>query len=288
MYHDFVSRNFEIARLFYEMASLLEARNESVFRIRAYQRGAQTLETLGEDVAAVAARGGLTALPGIGRDLAARIDEYLATERLEALRAELPPAFLTLLEIRGLGPRTARALWEQRGVDSIERLEALCRSKEIIGVAGIREKTCENILKSIALWKAGRMRGLLPAARAIAVQVGEALRAHGGVERLEIAGSLRRMRETVKDVDLLVTSTEPARVIRTLTSLPSVVEVIAQGPTKASVRHQDGLSIDLRVVEPESFGAALQYFTGSKEHNVRLREIAARRGLRISEYGAAA
>ena len=288
MYHDFVSRNFEIARLFYEMASLLEARNESVFRIRAYQRGAQTLETLGEDVAAVAARGGLTALPGIGRDLAARIDEYLATgrlERLEALRAELPPAFLTLLEIRGLGPRTARALWEQRGVDSIERLEALCRSKEIIGVAGIREKTCENILKSIALWKAGRMRGLLPAARAIAVQVGEALRAHGGVERLEIAGSLRRMRETVKDVDLLVTSTEPARVIRTLTSLPSVVEVIAQGPTKASVRHQDGLSIDLRVVEPESFGAALQYFTGSKEHNVRLREIAGRRGLRISEYG---
>src|SRR5438309_362463 len=158
-----MSRNFEIARLFYEMASLLEARNESVFRIRAYQRGAQTLETLGEDVEAVAA--------------------------------------------------------------------------------------------------------------------------HGGVERLEIAGSLRRMRETVKDVDLLVTSTEPARVIRTLTSLPSVVEVIAQGPTKASVRHQDGLSIDLRVVEPESFGAALQYFTGSKDHNVRLREIASRRGLRISEYG---
>ena len=166
-----MSRNFEIARLFYEMASLLEARNESVFRIRAYQRGAQTLETLGEDVAAVAARGGLTALPGIGRDLAARVDEYLATgrlARLEALRAELPPAFLTLLEIRGLGPRTARALWEQRGVDSIERLEALCRSKEIIGVAGIREKTCENILKGIALWKAGRARGLLPAARTAA------------------------------------------------------------------------------------------------------------------------
>ena len=280
--------NFEIARLFYEMASLLEARDESVFRIRAYQRAAQTLETLGEDVAAVAARGDLTALPAVGKDLAAKIQEYLDSGRiaqLEKLRGELPPAFLSLLEIRGLGPRTAKALYEQAGVDSIERLEALCRSKEIIGVAGIREKTCENILKGIAQWKAGRTRTLLPTARAIARQIGEALRAHGGVERLEIAGSLRRMKDSVKDIDLLVTSTEPARVIRTLTTLPSIAEVLAQGPTKASVRHQDGLAIDLRVVEPEAFGAALQYFTGSKEHNVKLREMAARRGLRISEYG---
>jgi DNA polymerase (family X) len=287
VYHEDVP-NFELARLFYEMATLLEARDESVFRIRAYQRAAQTLETLTEDVAAIAARGALTALPAIGKDLAAKIQEYLETGRiaqLEQLREQLPPAFLTLLEIRGLGPRTARALYEQLGVDSVERLEALCRSKEIIGVAGIREKTCENILKSIAQWRAGRTRTLLPAARAVAQQVGDALRAHGGVERLEVAGSLRRMKETVKDVDLLVTSTEPARVLRTFTTLPSIVEVLAQGPTKASVRHQDGLAIDLRVVEPNAFGAALQYFTGSKEHNVKIREMASRRGLRISEYG---
>jgi len=280
--------NFDVARLFYEMATLLEARDESVFRVRAYQRAAQTLETLGEDLRAVASRGGLTSLPAIGKDLAAKIQEYLDSGRvaqLERLREQLPAAFLTLLEIRGLGPRTAKALYEQRGVDSIERLEALCRSKEIIGVAGIREKTCENILKGIAQWRAGRTRTLLPTARAIARQVGEALRAHGGVERLEIAGSLRRMKETVKDIDLLVTSTEPARVIRTLTTLPSIVEVLAQGPTKASVRHQDGLAIDLRVVEPEAFGAALQYFTGSKDHNVKVREMASRKGLRISEYG---
>jgi DNA polymerase (family X) len=283
-----MSRNFEIARLFYEMASLLEARDESVFRVRAYQRAAQTLETLGEDVAAVAARGGLTALPAVGRDLAARIEEYLATGRiaqLEAVRATLPAGFLALLEIRGLGPRTARALWEQLGVNSVERLEALCRSRQIIGVAGIREKTCANILKGIERWKAGHARTPLAAARAIAAQVSEALRAHGGVERLEVAGSLRRLRDTVKDVDLLVTSTDPARVIRTFTTLPSVAEVTAAGPTKASVRHQDGLAIDLRVVEPAVLGAALQYFTGSKEHNVRLREMASRRGLRISEYG---
>jgi len=270
------------------MASLLEARDESVFRIRAYQRGAQTLETLTEDVAAVAARGGLTALPAIGRDLAARIEEYLATGRiaqLETLRADLPAGFLALLEIRGLGPRTARALWEQLGVDSVERLEALCRSKQIIGVAGIRDKTCENILKGIEHWKLGRARTRLSTARATAEQVAEALRAHGGVEQLEIAGSLRRMRDTVKDIDLLVTSTEPDRVIRTFTTLPSVAEILAQGPTKATVRHQDGLAIDLRVVEPAAFGAALQYFTGSKDHNVRVREMASRRGLRISEYG---
>jgi DNA polymerase (family 10) len=281
-------RNVEIARLFYEMASLLEARNESAFRIRAYQRAGQTLESLSEDVVAVAARGGLTALPGIGRDLAARIDEYLTTGRigqLESLRAELPAGFLTLLEIRGLGPRTARVLWEQLGVDSIETLEALCRSGTIVGVAGIRDKTRENILKGIERWKAGRVRTPLATARAIAVQVSEALRVHGGVERLEIAGSLRRMRDAVKDVDLLVTSADPARVIRTFTTLPSVTEVVAQGPTKASVRHQDGLALDLRVVEPAAFGAALQYFTGSKDHNVRVREMASRRGLRISEYG---
>jgi DNA polymerase (family 10) len=283
-----VKNNFEIARLFYEMASLLEVRNESVFRVRAYQRGAQTLETLAEDVESLAARGELQKLPGIGKDLAARIQEYLATgaiAQLDTVRADLPPKFLTLLEIRGLGPRMAKQLYEQLGVDSVERLEELCRTKQIVGVAGIREKTRENILKGIAVWKARRTRTLLSEARVIAAQVVGVLRAHGGVNRIEIAGSLRRVRETVKDIDILVTSSEPERVIETLTSLPSVVDVIARGATKTSVRHQAGLQIDLRVVEDECFGAALQYFTGSKDHNVRVREMAVRRGLRISEYG---
>jgi DNA polymerase (family 10) len=283
-----VTRNFELARLFYEMATLLEVHDESRFRVRAYQRAAQTLEALSEDIETIAARGGTQTLPGVGRDLAARIDEYLRTGRigqLEALRGGLPPSFLGLLEIRGLGPRTAKLLHERLGVDSVERLEALCVSKEILGVAGIRDKTRENILKGIALWKAGRARTPLVRARAIAAQLAAALRAHGGVERLEIAGSIRRLCETVKDVDLLVTSTEPARVIGALCALPSIAETLARGDTRASVRHQDGLQVDLRVVAPEAFGAALQYFTGSKAHNVRVREIAARRGLRVSEYG---
>lgn len=281
-------KNFEIARLFYEMASLLEVKNDSVFRVRAYQRAAQTLETLTEDVVALADQGELTRLPGIGRELAALIKEYLASGRLvhlDAMRAEFPPAFLTLLEIRGLGPKTARLLWERLGVDSIERLEELCTSGEILQAPGVRQKTRDNILKGIALWKAGRMRTPIGRARHVAALVVEALRAHGGVERIEVAGSLRRLRETVKDVDILVTSTQPTRVIGTLVSLPSVTEILARGDTKASVRHQDGLQIDLRVVEPAAFGAALQYFTGSRDHNVRLRELARRRGLSISEYG---
>src|SRR5438132_238106 len=228
------------------MASLLEVRDESRFRIRAWQRAAQTLETLSEDVTVVAARGGLRALPGIGKEIGARIEEYLTSGRielLERLRENLPPNFLSLLEVRGLGRRTARALGEVAGIDTVERLEEACRSGRIIGVAGIQKKTCENLLKAIAQHKAGRARALLTAAREVARQVALALSAHGGVDRLEIAGSLRRMRETVKDIDILVTSTDPARVIETLVSLPSVAEVTARDgrlPTLVERAHLRG------------------------------------------------
>ena len=281
-------KNFELARLFYEMATLLEVRNESVFRVRAYQRAAQTLETLVEPVEEIAARGKLTDLPAIGKDIAARIEEYLTTGRigqLEAMRGALPPSFLDLLQIRGLGPKTAKLLHDRLGVDTVERLEELCRSGKILEVGGIRERTRANILKGIEGWRAGRTRTLLSTARQIADRIVKVLQARGGVEHIEIAGSLRRMKETVKDIDVLVTSTEPTRVIETLVTLPSVREVLARGDTKASVRHQDDVQIDLRVVDPQAFGAALQYFTGSKDHNVRLRELARRQGLTISEYG---
>jgi DNA polymerase (family 10) len=281
-------KNFDLARVFYDVARLLEVRDASRFRVRAWQRAAQTIEALGEDVAAIAARGGLRALPGIGPELTARIEEYLLTGTLallDELRGGLPPTFLDLLEIRGLGPRTARLLVDRLGVGSVEGLEEACRSGAVLGVAGIGEKTRRNILDGIAAWRAGRARTPVATADAVAARLVEALRAHGGVERIAVAGSLRRRRETVKDIDILVTSTRPARVIETLTRLPSVVEVLARGDTRASVRHRDGLQVDLRAVAPEAFGAALQYFTGSKEHNVRLRELARRQGLGISEYG---
>jgi DNA polymerase (family 10) len=281
-------KNFEVAKLFYEMADLLEIKGENVFRVRAYQRAAETLESLTEEVEAVSRRGELQKISGIGKDLAAKIGEYLASGKiadLEAMRKEVPRGLLSIMDVQGLGPKTAKLLYDRLGVDSVEKLEAVTRSGEILKVPGIREKTRENILKGIATWKAGQSRMPVGKALGIVDTLIEALRAHGGVTQIEAAGSIRRRRETVGDIDILVTSSDPPRVIETFVSLPSALDVLARGETKASIRHQEGIQVDLRVVEPEAFGAALQYFTGSKEHNVRVREIASKKGLKVSEYG---
>lgn len=281
-------KNFELAKLFYEMADLLEIKGENVFRVRAYQRAAQNLESHAEDIAAVAERGELPKIPGIGRDLAAKITEYLTAGKiadLETMRHEVPRGLLALLEVRGLGPKTAKLLYDRLGIDSVEKLEQAARAGDILTVPGMREKTRENILKAIATWKAGQTRMPLGKALALARSLVETLTAHGGVSQIEVAGSVRRMKETVGDIDVLVTSTDPSRVIGTFVALASAEDVLAHGDTKASIRHQEGIQVDLRVVEPEAFGAALQYFTGSKDHNVRVREIASRKGLKVSEYG---
>ncbi len=281
-------KNFEIAKLFYEMADLLEIKGENVFRVRAYQRAAQNVESHAEDIVAVAERGELEKIPGIGRDLTAKITEYLTTGKiadLETVRKEIPRGLLALLEVRGLGPKTARLLFERLGIDSVEKLEQASRSGDILTVPGIREKTRENIVRAMATWKAGQVRMPIGKALALARSLADTLTAHGGVNQIEVAGSVRRMKETVGDIDILVTSTAPSRVIGTFITLPSAQEVLAHGDTKASIRHQEGIQVDLRVVEPEAFGAALQYFTGSKDHNVRVREIASHKGLKVSEYG---
>ncbi len=281
-------KNFEIAKLFYEMADLLEIKGENVFRVRAYQRAAENLESLTEEVEAVSRRGELQKIPGIGKDLAAKIKEYLASGKiadLEAMRKEVPRGLLSIMEVQGLGPKTAKLLYDRLGVDSVEKLETATRSGDILKVPGIREKTRENILKGIATWKAGQSRMSVGKALDIADTLVQALKAHGAVTQIEVAGSIRRRKETVGDIDILVTSADPKRVIETFVSLPSVLDVLAHGETKASIRHQEGIQVDLRVVEPEAFGAALQYFTGSKEHNVRVREIASKKGLKVSEYG---
>jgi DNA polymerase (family 10) len=286
-------KNLEVARLFEEMAKLLEIKGENVFRVRAYERAAQNLETLAEDVTAVAARGELGKIPGIGKGLATHIREYLASgaiAELDGLRKEVPPGLLSLLEVRGLGPKTARLLYDRLGVDSLEKLEQVTVSGEILEVPGIREKTRENILKGLRTRGKGQAR--LPLGRALHVATGimEALRGSGAVDAIETAGSARRRCDTVGDLDLLVTSRDPRRVIETFVRMHGVERVLAAGDTKASVElavegHAAGLQVDLRVVEPEASGAALQYFSGSKDHNVRLREIAQRKGLKISEYG---
>jgi DNA polymerase (family 10) len=279
-------RNLELAERFHEMADLLEIREENAFRIRAYRRAAQQLESLAEDAVDALAAG--KKIPGIGADLTGKIREYAASGTigyLEELRQGLPGGIRRLMGLPGVGPRTARLLGERLGIDSIDRLEAACRSGEILAVPGIRQKTCENILRAIERWKLGQAR--LPLARALplAEALVRAIRQGPAVDRVEIAGSLRRRVETVGDLDILVTSDRPARVLDHFVRLPQSASVLARGDTKASIRHRDELQVDLRVVEPDAFGAALQYFTGSKHHNVKLRELAVRRKLKISEYG---
>ena len=280
--------NPAIAALFNEIADFLEIKGDNPFRVRAYRRAAETAEGLAEDLAAVAARGGLLEIPGIGKDLAAKIQEYLdhgTVEYLEGLRREIPPGVVELMRIHGVGPKTAKLLYERAGVDSVEKLEALAQAHKLVGIPGIQAKTEENILKGIAVWKSGQERMPLGAALPLAEAIVASLRSHGAVERIALAGSLRRMKETVKDIDVLVTSKTPARVMEVFLGLPNVADVLVHGDTKSSVRLREKIQVDLRVVEPACFGAALQYFTGSKQHNIRVRELAQRRGLKVNEYG---
>jgi len=281
-------RNVEIANLFNEIADFLEIKDENPFRIRAYRRVAQALEGLSEDIAAIAERNALQDVPGIGKDLAAKIQEYLTggkIEYLEDLRKEIPVGVVELMGIHGVGPKTAKLLYEQVGVESVEKLEELVKAHRLAGLPGIKAKTEENILKGITVWRSGRERMPLGTALVLAESVLGELRKLREVNQISPAGSLRRMKETVKDIDILVTSKNPARIMDVFVGLPNVAEVLAHGETKSSVRLRENIQVDLRVVEPECFGAALQYFTGSKQHNIRVRELAQRKGLKVSEYG---
>lgn len=279
-------RNFELAECFHEIADLLEIREENVFRVRAYRRAAQQLENLAEDVVDALQAG--KKIPGIGADLAGKIREWVDSGTigyLEELRKDRPRGVRQLMGLPGVGPKTAKLLYERLGIDSVERLEEACRSGRILQVPGIRQKSRENILRGIETWRLGQARMPLARALPLADALVRALREEASVRSIEVAGSLRRRVETVGDVDILVTSDRPAAVLDRFVRLPQVVSVLARGETKSSIRHRENLQVDLRVVEPDAFGAALQYFTGSKHHNVKLRELAVRKKLKISEYG---
>ncbi|MBI3988693.1 MAG: DNA polymerase/3'-5' exonuclease PolX [candidate division NC10 bacterium] len=281
-------KNFEIARAFEEIADLLELKEENIFRIRAYRRAAQNIESLAEDIASVATRGALEQIPGIGKDLALKIQEYLKTGRmndLEELRQEVPKGVVELMNLQSVGPKTAKLLYEKLQVDSVEKLEALARAGTLVGLPGIREKKQEDILRGIELWKKGQERMPLGKALPLAKALVAALKDLKEVQEIEVAGSLRRWKETIGDIDILVASSKPAKVMGAFVNLPGVQEVLLQGETKSSIRHVEGIQVDLRVLEPGAFGAALQYFTGSKQHNIRVRDLASRKGLKVSEYG---
>ncbi|SNB47862.1 DNA polymerase/3'-5' exonuclease PolX [Geobacter sp. DSM 9736] len=280
-------KNQEVARIFSEIADILELKEESVFKVRAYRRAALNLEDLPRNLEELSGKE-LRQVPGIGHDLAKRIEEYLREGRMalhEQLRGELPAGLRTLLAIPGLGPKTARLLFDKTGVTSLDELEKLAAEHKLAGIRGIQAKTEENILKGISAVKRGKERLPLSAVLPVARDLVEQLKRNSPVERIELAGSLRRWKDTVRDIDIVATSADPAKVMETFTSLPRVREVILRGPTRSSVILREGVQVDLRVVEPACFGAALAYLTGSKNHNVRLRSIAVKLGMKLNEYG---
>jgi DNA polymerase (family 10) len=281
-------QNRAIAERFALIADMLEVKGESIFRINAYRRAARAMEALTEDVAAIAGRGELTEIPGIGEATAAKIAEFLDTGTMKAyeeLAASLPPGLTTLMSVPEVGPKTALLLHERLGVTSIEDLEAAARAGRIRDLPRMGAKTEANILKGIAMLRRSGARRPLGVVLPVATELIERLRRTPGVKEISVAGSLRRMKETIGDIDLLVTSKKPDAVMDAFVGAPQVEQVLARGPTRSSVVLEMGLQADLRVVEPAAFGAALQYFTGSKEHNVALRERAIKAGLKLNEYG---
>ncbi|OAG27361.1 DNA polymerase/3'-5' exonuclease PolX [Thermodesulfatator autotrophicus] len=281
-------RNKEVADIFRKIAALLEIKGDNPYRIRAYQRAAQNIEALTVDVEELAAKGKLERIPGIGKDLAQKIVEILETgtlQKYEELKQEIPPELLKFLEIPGFGPKKAKIVYETLGIKTIEELEKACLEHRLSRLPGFGPKTEQNILKGIKLLK--QKRGRLPIGLVLpwAEEIVALLKKKSPVERIDVAGSIRRRRETVKDIDILVTAKDHFKVMDVFVSLPVVEEIIAKGETKTSVRLKQGIQVDLRVVDPECYGAALAYFTGSKAHNIRIRELGVQRGLKINEYG---
>ncbi|HXX56805.1 MAG TPA: DNA polymerase/3'-5' exonuclease PolX [Thermodesulfovibrionales bacterium] len=279
--------NQQIARIFNEIADLLEIKGENLFRVRAYRRAAMNIDGLPDDVASLPEKR-LLEVPGIGRDLAGKIGEYVATGRIKThddLKREIPEGLSVLLTVPSLGPKTAKLLHETLKIKDIDELERLARDQRLSGLPGIKKKTEENILKGIEMVKRGKDRRPIGRVRPIAEEILSQLRDKAPAKELCLAGSLRRWKESVNDIDILATSRDPRKVMSAFVHLPQVKEVLLQGPTKSSVIIADGIQVDLRVVEDESFGAALAYFTGSKAHNIRLRELAVKAGLKLNEYG---
>jgi len=280
-------RNQEIAKIFNDIADILEIKGDNPFRIRAYRRAAQNIDSFAKDVAETPPEE-LQKIPGIGADLAAKVQEYVKTGNLKfynELKKEVPSGLVDLLSVPGLGPKTAKLLFDKLHIKGIDDLEERAKNGKLKGLPGIQAKTEENILKGIAMIR--RHTGRFPIGRVLPVAEGimGKLKERAPVNKLNIAGSLRRWKDTIKDIDILATSKDPHKVMDVFVHLPVVKEVLMKGPTKSSLITREGIQVDLRVVEEGSFGAALAYFTGSKEHNIRLREMAVKKGMKINEYG---
>lgn len=278
----------QVAAVLSEIGVLLELKGENPFKCRAYANAARLLEGLTEPLEKLVAERRLGELKGIGEALQEKITTLVTTGRLpyyEELKASIPPGLVEMLEIPGLGPKRIKLLHEKLGVDSVEKLEAACRAGRVAALEGFGEKTQTKILEGIAHRRQYAERHLLSDALAVAEPLLEALRAHPAVIRCSTAGSLRRWRETIGDVDFVVSAREPEAVLDFFVRQPGVERVLARGGTKASVVLSGGLQADLRVVSDAEYPFALAYFTGSKAHNIVMRQRAIARGLRLNEYG---
>ncbi|MEV0666060.1 DNA polymerase/3'-5' exonuclease PolX [Actinomadura luteofluorescens] len=279
--------NDEAAALIQELADLLSITGGDAFKIRAYEKAARAVAGHPGDIAGLDLPG-LRKISGVGDAIAKKLLDYNTTgtiRQVEELRTQIPAGVRTLTAIPTLGPKKALAVYEALGVSSVDELAAAVEEGRLRGLKGFGAKTEENILHGIELLRGSSERVLVDAAAGVADEIVAALSALPQVERCAHAGSLRRMRETIGDVDVLAASLDPRPIMEAFTALPFVAEVIAGGDKKTSIRTAKGLQVDLRVVPPESWGAALQYFTGSQAHNIRTREIAVKAGLRLSEYG---
>ena len=281
--------NSAIAHALAELGVLLELDGANPFRIRAYENAARTVEEHAVPLRMLVEDGAdLTELPSIGKDIAALITELVATGHTTLygqLTKKIPPSLVELTRLPGLGAKRVRRLWEELGVRNVDDLERAARTDEVAQLGGFGAKSQQKILQAIESYRRHQGRMKLSDADEIIAPLVAHLRADRSVKRIEVAGSYRRRRETVGDLDLLVVATKPERVMRRFTEYEAVLQVEAAGETKGSVVLRAGIRVDLRILPPESYGAALQYFTGSKEHNVKLRKRAVRRGLRVSEYG---
>jgi len=283
-------KNQEIAKIFYEIANYLEMEGVA-FKPYAYQKAALTLETLEKDVEEIYKRGGVKALkeiPGVGESIAKQIEEYLKTGKVngyEKLKKKTPINLEEIIAVEGVGPRKAKTLYQKLGIRNLKDLERAAKSHKISPLFGFGEKTEKNILEGIAFLKRSKGRFLLGDILPKVREVEEKLKSLKEVERVDVVGSIRRRKETIGDVDFLVISKKPEKVMDFFTSLPGIIKIWGKGTTKASVRLKEGFDMDLRVLPKRSYGAALQYFIGSKEHNIVLRKIAIDNGLKLNEYG---
>ncbi|MCX5726579.1 MAG: DNA polymerase/3'-5' exonuclease PolX [Candidatus Saganbacteria bacterium] len=283
--------NIDFAEIFRQIGELMELKGENPFKVRAYYKAAQNIESLSENVTTIYERGGLNELkevPGIGEHIAAKIEELIKTGKLRAhdsLMKGFPPHFLDLIDIPGMGPKTTMLLYKKLKVDSIDKLEKAIRSGAVNKLPGMGQKKADNILKGIEQFRARKGRFPISIALSYAETIVNSLKKLKEVDKILICGSLRRMKETIGDIDILVTSRKPEKVMDSFTTLPGVKEIIAKGKTKSAVILRSGIEADVRVVEPASFGAAAHYFTGSKQHNIKIREMGVKKGLKINEYG---